>query len=73
MARDPALRANFVASVVEFLLRFGFDGLDFDWEYPANRGGVPEDQVSKFIECYSFSCALRLSYYLAGRLHLHYR
>lgn len=39
MAADPVERAKFTASVVEFLLQYNFDGLDFDWEYPANRGG----------------------------------
>jgi chitinase len=45
MVSDPALRAKFTDSVVDFMLRFGFDGFDFDWEYPANRGGEPEDKV----------------------------
>jgi len=44
MVSDPALRAKFTDSVIDFMLRFGFDGFDFDWEYPANRGGEPEDK-----------------------------
>ena len=48
MVSDPALRAKFTDSVVDFMLRFGFDGFDFDWEYPANRGGEPMDKVSHF-------------------------
>lgn len=41
MAASPTKRANFVTSVVGFLLKYGFDGLDMDWEYPGMRGGNP--------------------------------
>ena len=44
MANDSSTRAIFVQSAVEFILEYEFDGLDLDWEYPANRGGAPEDK-----------------------------
>lgn len=44
MVSDPAKRATFFNSVVSFIQKYNFDGLDFDWEYPASRGGVPADK-----------------------------
>ena len=45
MVSDGATRKKFVESVVNFLDKYQFDGLDLDWEYPAARdGGKPEDR-----------------------------
>ncbi|CAL1299588.1 unnamed protein product [Larinioides sclopetarius] len=44
MASSPATRKIFVDSAVEFVKKYGFNGLDMDWEYPATRGGKPEDK-----------------------------
>ena len=37
MASDPARRQTFVDSVIRFVDTFGWDGIDFDWEYPGDR------------------------------------
>ncbi|XP_037072206.1 chitotriosidase-1-like [Pollicipes pollicipes] len=44
MTASPEHRKIFVASCVEFLRKYGFDGLDLDWEYPAQRGGKATDR-----------------------------
>lgn len=44
MASTPEGRQRFAQSVLGFLNKYGFDGLDFDWEYPAARGGGPQDK-----------------------------
>ena len=41
-------RSKFINNLQSFLQNFGFDGVDFDWEYPGagDRGGTDEDGVN---------------------------
>ncbi|KAJ8918065.1 hypothetical protein NQ315_011522 [Exocentrus adspersus] len=43
MAYTEESRKAFADSVLRFLVYYGFDGLDLDWEYPTSRGGLPDD------------------------------
>uniref|UniRef100_A0A7G3AFM1 Putative chitotriosidase-1-signalp detected n=1 Tax=Lutzomyia longipalpis TaxID=7200 RepID=A0A7G3AFM1_LUTLO len=44
MVETEESREYFVSRVMRYLVHFGFDGLDIDWEYPAHRGGIPADK-----------------------------
>ena len=46
MASESWSRKTFIDSVLEFLPKYGFDGIDMDWEYPTFRGGAPADKVN---------------------------
>lgn len=41
---SPTKRAAFVTHAVAFLQQWGFDGLDLDYEYPVDVGGVQSDK-----------------------------
>lgn len=45
MCSNSANRAAFISSLIHFIKQWGFQGVELDWEYPANpsRGGRPTD------------------------------
>ncbi|CAF1164250.1 unnamed protein product [Rotaria sordida] len=44
MVATEQSQQQFVENSYNLLKKYGFDGLDLDWEYPADRGSPPEDR-----------------------------
>ncbi|XP_003747412.1 acidic mammalian chitinase [Galendromus occidentalis] len=51
LVSDPNRIKIFVDSVMQWITTFGFDGLDLDWEYPADaaRGGKSQDKANLIV------------------------
>ncbi|XP_014210782.1 acidic mammalian chitinase-like [Copidosoma floridanum] len=49
VAADPALRVKLADNLVRFARKYGFDGLDFDWEYPNQREGSSKADRRNFV------------------------
>lgn len=45
VCNSVTLRATFVTNLFNFVKQYGFNGLDLDWEYPAQNGGFAADRV----------------------------
>lgn len=43
IVNNPTYRTNFVNAISSFLNKYKLDGIDIDWEYPAQRGGAKAD------------------------------
>ncbi|CAL8581718.1 hypothetical protein XPA_007404 [Xanthoria parietina] len=50
IAADAGKRATFINSCIEFMAKYGFQGVDIDWEYPGSseRGGTRAD-IANFV------------------------
>lgn len=58
-AADPIKRQSFINDAIRVVMEYGFDGVDLDWEYPADRlGSDPNDYVTYVDLVREFSEAL---------------
>ena len=68
MVATASGRQEFATSTVKFVRDHNFDGLDLDWEYPANRGSPPGDR-QKYVQLLQVVLLIILLLFYLSKLH----
>lgn len=68
MAGNSQNRQVFIQSALDLIQRYGFDGLDLDWEFPADRGGSMDDkrQFTILVQVRKHHCNKYLTNFIIG-------
>ncbi|KAI5840333.1 putative chitinase [Morchella snyderi] len=70
MASTAASRATWIANLIKFMAKYGFQGADLDWEWPCDptRGGTPADTKNQVLLLKELRAAFGTKYGLSSVL-----